>query len=116
MARSVQYCTPLKQPMRSPKKCSNYRNITPAQVKPTISAELLDQNLVTIQAQISHHARSWTRKAFLQGLTERLNGSVLAKLANLLVRHDVLKTHLLANCACHLYKLGDLLLGQQVDL
>jgi hypothetical protein len=43
--------------MRSPRKCSNYRNRTPAQVKPTISAELLDLNRVTIQAQISHQRK-----------------------------------------------------------
>jgi hypothetical protein len=70
----------------------------------------------SFQPQSSHQARSWTRKTFLQGLTERLNRRVLAKLANFRIRHDVLKTHLPANGACHLDELGDLLLGQQVDL
>jgi len=38
----------------------------------------------------------------LQCLTQRLNRGVLAKLTDLLIRHDVQKSHMLANCAYHL--------------
>src|SRR6202521_4258133 len=38
----------------------------------------------------------------LQCLTKRLNRGGLAKLTDLLIRHDVLKSHMPANCAHHL--------------
>jgi CRP/FNR family cyclic AMP-dependent transcriptional regulator len=42
------------------------------------------------------------RQPILQCLTERLNRGILAKITDLLIRHDVLKSHLPANCAYHL--------------
>src|ERR1035437_4884190 len=44
----------------------------------------------------------WPRQPILQCLAERLNRGVLAEITDLLIRHDVLKSHLPANCAYHL--------------
>jgi len=55
---------------------------------------------------------SCTREPILQGLTQRLNRSGLTKLADLLIRHDILQSHLPADCPYHLQHLGDLFFRQ----